>query len=167
MSPNRDLANSVTLNSLRKSLPALKTWLSAAGAEVLEPTNEWEVVRFRSNGDTSIVYTNKGGKLTFTGEAGIAVSAFKGAKGWRANERTKRRKVSPNISTLRKRDGDRCFFCGIVVGDDASVDHLVPLAHGGPNHISNFVLMHQLCNMNCGHMSATEKIRAHVEWQKA
>lgn len=154
-------------SGISKRMPEFVKWLSAAGAELLEPTNPWELLRFRGNGETSIIYKNSAGKITFTGDSRKAFEAFSEGKNWRANERARRKNVSPTVATIRKRDGDRCFFCGLVVSvDEESVDHLVALTHGGPNHISNFVLMHRLCNYRCGNMSAPEKIRAHVEWQR-
>jgi hypothetical protein len=155
---------SLSYSRLVKKLPTVRDWLSAAGAEVLDTTNEYEVLRFRSNGQTSIIYRNAANRLTFTGEAQLALQAWLDARSWRANARTPRIKVSPEIKTLRARDGDLCFACWFRVSEtEASVDHLVAATHGGPNHISNYVLMHQACNAACHHMSAAEKIRMHVE----
>lgn len=154
----------ITMQRLKKRMPALKDWLSAAGAEVLEPTNQWELLRFRAHSQTSIVYTNQRSSITFTGEARTALDAFFCSKPWNGGSKTKRYKSSVDITTIRARDGDDCFACcWPVTQNDETVDHLVAVAHGGPNHISNKVLMHADCNRRCGHMSAPEKVRMHVD----
>lgn len=40
---------------------------------------------------------------------------------------------------------------------------VVPIAHGGPDHISNMVLAHRKCNEEAGHLSGREKIEIHVQ----
>ena len=157
-------AQPITLPRIRKRLDAIRTWLSGMGAEVMVPTNEWELLRFRANGQTSIVYHNLRGNLTMTGDADVALNAFFTAGAWHANGKTRRWKSSTDVQTIRARDGDDCFACCWPVQQtDETVDHLVAVAHGGPNHISNKVLMHADCNRKCGHMSAPEKVRMHVE----
>ncbi len=139
-------------------------WLTEHGAEVLAPTSEWEAARFRSHGgQLSIVYRNKQEILTYTGLAEAAHRAFRFAKPWSAGAATKRRHMGGIIPTIRKRDGDLCFFCQREVSEeDESKEHLVSLAHGGPNHISNLFLAHKTCNTEAGHLSAPEKIATHV-----
>lgn len=51
-------------------LDDLRAALSAAGAELLDPTNEWEVLRYRLAGKTGIVYRNAKGRANPTGSAG-------------------------------------------------------------------------------------------------
>ena len=139
-------------------------WLAANGAEVLQPTNEWEIVRYRDGAGTAIAYKNARGFLTMTGSMSEAFAAFTGGKPWRACLATKRKNYGSVISrTLRQRDGDRCFFCCMKVEpEDESVEHLVATTHGGPNHLSNFFLAHRRCNADAGHLSAPEKIAIHV-----
>jgi hypothetical protein len=147
-------------------LTRFKAWLLSNGADILEPTNEWELLRFRGNSGTSIIYTKKGGQNTFANEAAKAWECFNAAKPWRAIQRSRRANLTPVVKTLIKRDGHRCFFCGFLIPDgDETVDHLVAKTSGGPDHASNFVLMHDDCNSMCGHRDAAWKIRAHVEWK--
>lgn len=154
------------LADLKKALPRIRSWLSERGAEVLEPTNEYEVLRFKAANDTHIVYRGKSDKLTINTATRKILQTFVTNGAWRAQPATARKSVAPKIKTIRERDGDLCFFCGITVSDaDASADHLVPITHKGPNHIGNLVLMHTLCNQRAGAMSAPEKIKAHVEWR--
>lgn len=140
-------------------------WLTAHGASMLTPTNEWELMRWTGNGGTSVIYTNARGRLSFNGTSEAAFRAFStGDNTYRVSPPSKRRgKVPVTIKALRARDGNACFYClGDVDDDQASVEHLVPVTHGGPSHMSNYVLAHQGCNREAGHASAMEKISKHV-----
>jgi 5-methylcytosine-specific restriction endonuclease McrA len=45
------------------------------------------------------------------------------------------------------RDKARCHLCGkLVKPEDISLDHLVPVADGGPATYANVKLAHRLCN---------------------
>ena len=49
------------------------------------------------------------------------------------------------------RDGGRCHICGDRVSPTEFVlDHLIPLAHGGPHVASNLRVAHGLCNSRMG-----------------
>lgn len=148
-----------------QAMKGFAAFLTAAGAQVLEPTNEWEQARFRTGQGVSIIYTNSSGRWSLTNEAPAAWEAYRQQKPWRGAEKTGGQiKGSVIARTLRKRDGDNCFFCSLPVSvEQESVEHLVPRTAGGPNHISNFFLAHRVCNANAGHLSAPEKIRIHVE----
>ena len=139
-------------------------WLSERGATVLKPTSQWELVRFKCGNETSVIYTNKLGKLSFTGSSQVALDNFKVNGSWRAAKAATRRKksISPIVKTLLDRDGDLCFFCMSNLGGDVTVEHLLSITHGGSNHISNMVLSHRLCNQKAGHLSLMEKINFHV-----
>jgi hypothetical protein len=154
-----------TKTQITKQREQFRNWLAANGAEVLEPTNEWELVRFRTGTGTGVIYSNKAGGTTFSGPADKAWNAFKSGGSWRATPKTKRQqKSTPRIQAIRERDGGCCFFCLKPVSvEEESEEHLVPVTAGGPNHISNLFLAHRLCNQRAGHLSAPEKIRMHVE----
>lgn len=146
----------------KRKLEAFSAWLTSRGAELLTPTNEWEVLRFRTDKATSIVYSKKSGDLTFVGESSEAYRCFLGGHAWRAFPKTVRTKKStPTCAALRKRDGDACFYCHLPVAvEDESIEHLVAATHGGPDHIANMVLAHaRPCNAEAGHLSVMEKIR--------
>lgn len=149
---------------LRTKLVEFRAWLSGCGAQVMEPTNEWELVRFKTGKVTCVIYTNKSGGLRFSGpDAETAYKAWKEAKPWRAAPAVNRKSGTPLAQAIRARDGDNCFFClKFVSPDNQSIEHLVPVTHRGPNHISNLFLAHKLCNQKAGHLSAVEKIRIHT-----
>jgi len=148
-----------------KRQETFEKWLVERGAEVLAPTNEWEVLRFRTGRGVSIVYRKANGTLTFTGESKAAYDGYGNPNGpnsgWRGTERTGRKaKSSPTCATLRQRDGDTCFYCHQVVAvEDESVEHLVALTAGGPDHLANMALACRPCNLEAGHLSLMDKLR--------
>lgn len=154
-----------SLAQLTSRRAKFEAFLVERGAQILQPTNEWEVLRFKTSRGTSIVYCNARGGITLTGEVHAAWTAFEKSGPWRATPAPKKRitgrdRTLPMFNALLKRDGAACFYCGELTDDaDRTLEHLVPRAHGGPDHISNLVLAHRRCNANAGHLSAMEKIR--------
>lgn len=148
---------------MRDRLEAFSSWLVARGAELMTPVADVELLRFKTPKGVSCVTAKKTGAVTFVGEAATAWKAYRNNETWRAVAPTKRNKTKLDIPLIRKRDGDLCFYCREHVSqEDESAEHLVPLTHGGPDHLSNKFLAHRICNSNVGHFSATEKIRIHV-----
>lgn len=150
-----------TLAQLTKRRAAFEAFLTERGAQILQPTNEWEVLRFKTSQGVSIIYRNAKDGLTFTGEAAQAWNGLAKGNNWRGVEAVKRpQKVSAFVRALLKRDGDGCFYCSLATTEeDRTVEHLVARSHGGPNHLSNLVLAHRRCNEGAGHLSVMEKIR--------
>lgn len=145
---------------LEKRLVELTKWLRAAGAEILVPGNGWEVLRYRADGHTHVIYADKAGKLTMGPGILVMLDAFQHGKPWSAGVKiTRRRTIGPEKRTLLARDGDRCWLCGFQLGDDMSIEHLCSVIDGGPNHLSNKVLTHQDCNQRLGHQAVAEKVR--------
>lgn len=126
-------------SQIRRKVPKFEVFLTANGAQVLRPTNEWEVARFIAGGETGIVYRNKRDEVSFVGPAEGAFSAFRSGQPWRVDQKNgKALRSKPVAATIRARDGDECFYCALAVSiEDESVEHLVARAHDGPNHISS------------------------------
>lgn len=132
--------------------------LQEAGAEILAPTNPYETLRFRTSYGVGVVYRGKRGE-TWNAEALSAREHLEARKGSLAPVAVKgRRKDKGTVNALLARDGDHCFFCGAALDGDVTVEHLIAVAHGGPNHISNLFLAHAQCNQAAGHMSGPEKV---------
>lgn len=63
-----------------------------------------------------------------------------------------------HVPELVERDGTGCGICGEAVDLmlahpnplSRSVDHVIPRAHGGPDHIDNYSLAHLICNIRKG-----------------
>lgn len=140
------------------ALATFRKRLKAAGAEILAPTNPYEVLRFRSSKGVGVIYKGKRGE-TWNAEALAARDHLDAGAGSLAPVAIKgRRKDKATVEALLTRDGDNCLFCGKALDGDITVEHLVAIAHGGPNHISNLFLAHAACNQAAGHMSAPEKV---------
>lgn len=158
---------------MRKDLPSasqvmrrlenFKKFIVSRGAELLTNTSEWELVRFKTGKGVSIVYRSKDPSVAcaFTGDAQQAWFEFlnPGSK-WRAIPPTKRRiHSSVEYRTIRDRDGILCFFCAEPLAEaEGTIEHLIALTHGGPQHVSNKFLAHEKCNAEVGHLSAPQKI---------
>lgn len=132
--------------------------LKAHGAEILAPTNPYELLRFRSSLGVGVIYTGKRGER-WNAEALATREHMNARKGSLAPVKVVgRRRDKATVAAVLERDGDGCFFCRKPLGDDITVEHLVPVSHGGPNHISNLFLAHGQCNNDAGHLSAPEKV---------
>jgi hypothetical protein len=154
-----------------RDLDHFANWLTDNGAEVLAPTSEWEILRVRTSTGTHVVHANRTGNQTWPKPLLEIVSLYnKGIPTPLAATRRKRHgsKLRQQYGALVLRDGPGCFFCGgpvappgTPVPDDfeATIEHLVCVAHGGPEHLSNKFLAHRKCNHIAGNLSAPEKIR--------
>jgi 5-methylcytosine-specific restriction endonuclease McrA len=54
------------------------------------------------------------------------------------------------IKRLLVRDGGHCWLCGGWLGDDITLDHVVPKTKGGTNQDANLRLAHERCNKERG-----------------
>jgi hypothetical protein len=160
-------------------------WLTKMGAEICAPTNPYEVVRYRAytvrgrKPVVNVVYAKDNGLLTFTrfshhhyrafiaGEhvPGMFVSKLDTVAAddpareavARKNYSTADRKAKQRADLLA-RDGSVCWFCGGEMGDDITVEHLVPKSKGGKNALNNYALAHQQCNARAADKPLVEKI---------
>lgn len=153
---NRNLKVMEIINKIRK-------WAIAGGAEDEALANKYELVRLRVKGGVAIVYRRENGKSTWNPLALELRDAFEHGKSFPPDRRpvkaTKRDARTAIVDrTLIQRDGPGCFFC-FEEKPLMTIEHLVPRAHGGPNHISNKFRACEPCNLAAGHLSAPEKIR--------
>lgn len=134
------------------------TFLREAGAEILEATNQYEIVRFRTINGVSVLYEGRRG-YSFSGEAKEAWEKFGNKSIWFIRPRKENQYIETKQKLL-ERDGSRCFFCGIGVDPmDITVEHLLPIADGGNNNMKNLCLSCQACNTAVGNMAIVDKIR--------
>ncbi len=68
--------------------------------------------------------------------------------------------TAQDIITVRESQRGRCFYCGVVLGDDYHIDHFVPLSMGGNNNPSNLRLSCPKCNLIKGAKNPQEFIQA-------
>ncbi len=133
-------------------------YLVDRGAIVLPITNPWEVVRFKTIAGTSVMYTNKKGDITHTGESQMAYDAYKGKKAWRAVD-PKRKNLKSKKARLAARDGKKCFYHGEALPfEKLTIEHLLNKSHGGNDHDSNLCLACEECNSIVGNWPLTKKM---------
>lgn len=144
-------------------LEKFKTWLGKRGVVILDPTNEWEVVRFKTENGTSIIYANKREDLTFTGESEAAYDAWKAGKSWKPVDR-KRKQLRAKKAKIAARDGKKCFVHNAKMNfDELTIEHLLSFSHGGTDNINNLCLVCEPCNKELGNMPLTKKIELIIE----
>jgi hypothetical protein len=154
-------------------------WLAKNGAEIGIPSNPYEVIRYRAypeaggKAETHIVYRKESGALTWTGASQSHYSQF--ASGEAIYPATKpyqpdargdtpflvtfpAKGKAPTRAKLLERDGDKCWFCGDPMGDDITIEHLVPKSAGGRNMAANYALAHKRCNHQAADLPLVDKI---------
>jgi len=151
-------------------------WLAKHGAEVGLPTNPYEVIRYRAfwcgskRAASHVVYAKENGLLTFTGGSADHYRRFLDNETLDGQVPRAMEPVSPrpektvsNGDKMRRkllaRDGDDCWFCGKPMGEDCTIEHLVPKSKGGSNRLDNYALAHAACN----HMAADKPLVAKIE----
>jgi hypothetical protein len=144
-------------------------WLLENGAEICKLTNPYEVIRYRAYTDKKtraeihIVYRKDNGLLTFTGYTRKHYQAFLEKKTLQGASVPKAERKGPSKTEIRRegliaRDGDECWFCGLALGEDATIEHLVPRSKGGVNHLDNYVLAHRKCNSDAADKPLVAKL---------
>lgn len=166
-----------------------RAFLSARGCELRVATNPYEILRFKRQGRTNVVYKKRSGRLTVVGsDVALAVDAYRqverrqrsgrqapaarpivaqvGRPSRRELPRSKLRGTSLHKALLA-RDGDRCFYCGRKLGDDQTREHLLAITHDGPDRLENQVLAHHACNVKAADLPLIEKIKLRDKMRKS
>lgn len=66
-------------------------------------------------------------------------------------------------NTLWDRDGQICYLCNESMSfREATIDHVIPLAKGGADDISNYKLTHPKCNLEKGNML----LEVYLKWRE-
>ena len=134
------------------------TFLIESGATILDTTNEYEVVRFRTINGVSVVYTGRRG-IKFTGESEEAHKQFKKHDIWQIKRRNQKEREAL-IRLISARDGMDCFYCGdlTIKGKNSSIEHLLSISHGGNNNPANLTICCRNCNEAVGNVTVFEKV---------
>lgn len=151
--------NSSILDMTPRRIKKFLTEITERGGECFASTSPYELARFKTKFGVGIIYCGKKG-ISINPQAHAAIDHISTkAKGSLAPVvTTNRSKPAGAVLAIMARDGETCFFCGLDLGNDVTVEHLVSKTHGGPNHIANTFLAHTFCNASAGHMSAPEKV---------
>lgn len=138
-------------------------WLTDRGAEILPCTNDYELLRFKAR-EIGVLY--KTGKVN-SPYMHHTIACFKRNKDWWGKPINVGRK--PNYrkekEALILRDGRNCFYCGLPMGDDITLEHLIALSSGGKNTLANMVLCHNDCNLKVGNKPISEKVKYAINKQ--
>jgi hypothetical protein len=150
-------------------------FVAAEGGEVCNPTNPYEVVRYRAywrgtkQAATHIVYAKENGLLTWMhGSKGHYRAFLDGAQmdelpKPKPSKASKKAKGAVTRERLLARDGGDCWFCGTPMGDDCTIEHLIPKADGGRNTMANYALAHQRCNQMAADKPLVAKLSLRAE----
>lgn len=134
-----------------------KTFLIKYGAEILDQTNCYEVVRFKTINGISVVYKGKKG-YTFTGESEEAYRLMQKGRVWsiRSIKQKEREKAKKSIIA---RDGKSCCYCSKQLNDDEiTIEHFHSVSDGGSNDIGNLGVCCLSCNQEVGSMPVRYKM---------
>jgi len=143
-------------------LDKFEKWLKYRGAEIIPPSNEYEVLRFKGR-EVGIIY--KSGK-TGNNYTVHAIECFKNNKKWWGKPKQVGRKSNyqKEKKLLLERDGRKCFYCGKIMQlKDITLEHLIPLSSGGRNMLSNMVLAHEKCNSDVGNLPLNQKVEIAIK----
>jgi 5-methylcytosine-specific restriction endonuclease McrA len=140
----------------------LDTYLEAIGVDMLEPTNCYELARFKANNETCIIYQKNNG-------TGRSFNNPLAEKIWQSfydrkliNIQSEKRKTIKEkfFEKLIERDGNLCFYSNKeMTKEQASIEHLIPLSKGGKNNMDNLVLCLKDENLKMGNLPLVEKIK--------
>ena len=155
------------------------------GGEIGQPTNPYEVVRYRAywrgtkTSAVHVVYAKESGLLTWTGGSEGHYRAF--LDGAPMDELPSAKPVNkPKVKTvasvskstkvrrnLIERDGNGCWFCGEAMTPfDTTIEHLIPKSKGGTNALANYALAHRQCNADAADLPLVEKIAMRARLHK-
>lgn len=157
--PLTDGLSTLPMNLYNLNVEKFTTYVKEAGAELLETTNQHEVLRFRCKEGVGIVYFGRRG-FNLQGAALTAHSFFARRKRWRASKHYQRYEKPEMREALLQRDGNTCFYCGVdMLEEDMTIEHLLSKAHGGTSIEENLVVVHESCNKQAGSLPLPEKIK--------
>jgi hypothetical protein len=145
-------------------LEDFKIWLVECGAIIEPPTNDYEILRVRTCHGVHVAYRKDNGKETWPAALSILRESARAKKRQSLSPNLKDRiKLRYTIDAIIERDGCECWFSGEKFfgnGDERiTVEHLCPVSHGGPNHLSNLVIATREWNQKAGNLSVSEKVK--------
>ena len=134
-----------------------KKWLQDRGCEILPITNQYEAIRWKGK-ETGVIYTSG---RTSGSYATNARKCYKQGLKWDGGPISTGRKTNykKQKKKLIERDGSCCFYCGLELGEDITLEHLQSLSSGGSNSLGNMVLSHEKCNQEAGNKTIVEKVK--------
>ncbi len=164
-------------------LEGFTAYLADQGALLQPPTNPYEVIRYHgtttteqvpgarvTRKSTHVVYRKADGRLTYTGWSNKHYRDFQRGRslGDPALSKPRRKRSmaerrTDRVVELLRRDGGDCWFCGLALGEDITLEHLIPKSAEGGNGRHNLVLAHKACNNMAANKPLAEKIELRAE----
>jgi len=159
--PEANASNQVDKPILVSELGDFARWLVDCGAELHPPLTPNECLRYwlRAHGSSFVVLT-KNGTFGFGGYANRHFKAFRAGASvvYVANSRDYETRTKQYLRLL-DRDGEGCFYCGLPLGADNTIEHILSRSHGGPNHDENCALAHKDCNRAVDNLPVVAKMK--------
>ena len=136
-------------------------YLQSQDAQILPPKS-YEVLRYHHQKyGTAIVHHNKDGRIRFSDVAWEHYKRFRSNVPLANPIRTPRllgHDKAQAVANLMHRDGPVCFYCGLFLGDDVTIEHILSSIDGGNNTSANCVLAHKRCNEAAGSLPVIYKV---------
>jgi 5-methylcytosine-specific restriction endonuclease McrA len=82
--------------------------------------------------------------------AAVARAQRRSHLGWTDGERESLKR------SLARRDGAKCFYCGVLLIGNCHIDHKTPVVKGGTNTLGNLVLACVQCNQEKHNKTVSE-----------
>lgn len=143
-------------------------WLEHCGATILmADIAKNEILAFRWSNDgvqvTDYVWCKLSGNRVSCTESTIKLlESYQVHRSLPLGGATPRLKVqNATVAALIKRDGHACIYCGKSAAEakTLTIEHFIPISHGGTNHLDNLGFACLPCNRAAGNLSVAEKIR--------
>lgn len=149
---------------MKKKNPIFKDldlYLEAIGVDMLEPTNCWELARFRANGTVCVIYQTQAKGRSFNNPLAEKIWwSFYQGKMINIQEEEREPLKQKFYKKLLERDGNKCFYTGAeMTRENTSIEHLIPLSKGGKNNLDNLVLCLKEENLKMANLPLVEKIK--------
>lgn len=139
-------------------------YLDAIGADKIETKSCWEIARFRANNEVCVVYEGKRGASFSNPLAEKIYKSFLEKKLINIQSEKRQSLAAKFKLKIYERDGNKCFYSNKEMTiEEATIEHLIPLARGGKNNMDNLVLCLKEENLKMADKLLIEKIKYKIE----
>lgn len=147
-----------------KNLQRFTSFLIENGAVIKDPTNTWEILRYKIEGSgTVVIHRNSRGFINIPNDARQHLECYEAGRAIDRRERPGKDHKKKLIERLLERDGSDCCICSKPLGEDITIEHWVSIKDGGTNCMANLGLAHAECNRVVDSKPVSEKLRLAME----
>jgi len=135
-------------------------WLVEQGCEILPTLTHDEALRYKVERRIVVVHANKAGRLRAPAVFDDHLRAYRAGSGIRSYPVRSPASTARSyvVARLLSRDGDPCFYCGLPLGPEPTIEHLLARSAGGGNQLENLCLSHSSCNRGAGNRPIVDKV---------